>query len=222
MRYWCGKNDKKCGNGAAKYSVWTTYVRQVTSPCLAFLRATGDAAVDDTGLGRLTTNISINYSISKTVKQINWLCYKGRRVYYTSNYSKLSVWSHDLSRDSCSNYSAIHHACRITRPNMQREKESGIKWDQVGSSGIKWDQLLLCRCGLKRFWSNGVVWCEFLFVVRFFVKGAIWCDKPASGAVPHQPHQNMVPVRGGQIVSVTKIASTQPTWHYLQFMWTSY
>ena len=90
------------------------------------------------------------------------------------------------------NYSARHNACRITRPNMQREKESGIKWDQVGSSGIKWDQLLLCRCGLKRFWSNGVVWCEFLFVVRFFVNGAIWCGKPASGAVPHQPHQNMV------------------------------
>ena len=190
MRYWCGKNDKKCGNGAAKYSVWTTYVRQVTSPCLAFLRATGDAAVDDTGLGRLTTNISINYSISKTVKQINWFWYKGRRVYYTSNYSKLSVWSHDLSRDSCSNYSAIHHACRITRPNMQREKESGIKWDQVGSSGIN-------------FYCVGAVWSDFEVMVRydanfclwcdFFVKGAIWCDKPANGAVPHQPHQNMVP-----------------------------
>ena len=170
-----------------KYSVLTTYIRQVTSSCLAFLRATGDATVDDTGLGRLTTNISINYSISKTVKQINWSWYKGRRVYYTSNYSKVSVWSHDQSRDNYSNYSAKHHACRITRPNMQREKESGIKWDQ----------LLLCRCGLKRFWSNGVVWCEFLFVVRFFVKGAIWCDKPASGAVPHQPHQNMVPVGRG-------------------------
>ena len=141
------------------------------------------------------STISINYSICKTVKQINWFWYKGRRVYYTSNYSKLSVWSNDLSRDSCSNYSAIiHHACRITRLNMQREKESGIKWDQVGSSGINF------YC-VGAVWSDFevMVWyviCEFLFVVRFFVKGAIWCDKPASGAVPHQPHQNMVPVIG--------------------------
>ena len=174
VRYRTSNFAKKCGTGAVKmtksavmerqkYSVLTTYIRQVTSPCLAFLRATGDATVDDTGLGRLTTNISINYSISKTVKQINWFWYKGRRVYYTSNYTKLSVWSHDLSRDSCRNYSATTHACRITRPNMQREKESGIKWDQVGSSGIN-------------FYCVGAVWSDFEVMVWYDANFCLWCD----------------------------------------------
>ena len=61
VRYRTSNFAKKCGTGAVKmtksavmerqkYSVLTTYIRQVTSPCLAFLGATGDAAVDDTGL----------------------------------------------------------------------------------------------------------------------------------------------------------------------------
>jgi len=29
--------------------------------------------------------------------------------------------------------------------------------------------------------------------IRRYQNGAIWCDKPASGAVLHQPHQNLVP-----------------------------
>ena len=70
----------------------------------------------------------------------------------------------------------------LTCRGRKRVGSSGIKWDQVGSSGIKWDQVgstFIVSVRFEAILKYGVVWCEFLFVVRFFVKGAIWCDKPA-------------------------------------------